>query len=39
MIKKMDLEALKKDGLTLPTPESMQSGLATALYTEYKRGI
>ena len=39
MIKKMDLEALKKDGLTLPTPESMQSWLATALYTEYKRGI
>ena len=39
MIKKMDLEALKRDGLTLPTPESMQSGLATALYTEYKRGI
>lgn len=39
MIKKMNLEALKKDGLTLPTPESMQSWLATALYTEYKRGI
>lgn len=39
MISKMDKEALKKDGLTLPTPESMQSWLATALYTEYKRGI
>lgn len=39
MLKKMKLDALKNDGLTLPTPESMQSWLATAFYTEYKRWI
>ena len=34
-----NMDKLKEDGLTLPTPESMQSWLATALYTEYKRWI
>jgi hypothetical protein len=37
MISKMDLEALKKEGLTLPTSESMQSDLAGVLFEEYKR--
>lgn len=39
MISKMDLEALKKEGLTLPTSESMQSDLAGVLFEEYKRWI
>ena len=39
MVRKMNFEALNKDGLRLPTPESMQTGLSTALYTEYKRWV
>ena len=41
VIKGMDIEGLKRDELipTLQTPESMCDGLATALYTEYKKWI
>jgi hypothetical protein len=33
----IDRKALENDSITLPTPESMHSGLAASLYTEYKR--
>jgi hypothetical protein len=34
---KIDRYALERDGVRLPTPESMQSGLAASLYAEYER--
>lgn len=39
MIDNMDLNGLIEKWIDLPTPESMQSGLATALYTEYNRWV
>ena len=41
VIERMDIEGLKRDELvpTLQTPESMASGLATALYAEYNKWI
>ena len=39
IISKMKRDALEKEGLNLPTPESMQSWLAATLYSEYTRWV